>query len=56
MDDMRATSEEELRLGVTGVDSGRSRGDFVHEEVVVEAKHIEGRVWSVPPFEEITIR
>ena len=55
MDNVRLPAKEDLCLGVTSINCGRGGGDFVREEVVIWAKHVECWVGGVPSLEEIAI-
>ena len=56
VDDVGAPTKENLSLHVPGVERRCVGQDFVGEKIIIETKHVEGRIGSVPAFEKIAIR
>ena len=40
---------------MAGIDGWRISGDFIGEEIIIEAKHVKGRIRSMPSFEEVAV-
>lgn len=55
MDHVGPSTKEELCFGMSRIKSGSVRVNLVHEQIIVEAEYVEGRVRCMPALEEITV-
>ena len=56
VDNVGAPTKENFSLHVPSVERRCVSQDFIGEKVIIETKHVEGRIGSVPAFEKVAIR